>query len=230
MDTPCCLTAAASAASMPSAQCSLRDLSDHASTPRHVQGSPWEKCRTAIFTHRYFNFDKREPGFLIFIEGCEQRCYPKVHQNIHSGQTYLWISTLRGFSCQKLFLNQVIYLFNCAGRGGTQRSSCLQDLCRWISPLGAFFFLSLQTGVSGHHPLLRSCVLWHRMPEVKEWERGPRLVFLLCGEKKKGRKKEEHGSSSAQLWQDFTCMLCVAVAACACKDSLLGRHDLAAFL
>lgn len=70
MDTPCCLTAAASAASVPCARCSLRDLSDHASTPRYVQGSPWEKCRTAIFTHGSSNFDKRELDFFIFIEGC----------------------------------------------------------------------------------------------------------------------------------------------------------------
>lgn len=46
----------------------------------------------------------------------------------------------------------------------------------------------------------------------------PGLYFCSVG-RNEGRNKEEHGSSSAQLRQDFTCMLCVAVAACACKDS-----------
>lgn len=87
----------------------------HASTPRHVQGSPWEKCRTAIFTHRSFNFNKREPGFLFFMEGCKHECYPKVHQNIHSVQTCVWISKLWVLFCEKLPLSQAIYPFNCGG-------------------------------------------------------------------------------------------------------------------
>lgn len=149
-----------------------------------MQGSPWEKCRTAIFTHRSFNFDKRELGFLIFSEGCKQECYPKVHQNIHSVQTRVWLSKLWVLSCEKLFLSQAIICLAVQIRGYSKivpsaRPSLQMDICSG----SLFFFLSLQTRVSGHPLVPRSCALWHRMPEVTEWERGPRVVFVLCGEK-----------------------------------------------
>lgn len=100
MDTPCCLTAAASAASVPCAQSSLRDLSESRFHPQACAGlSLGETHNSNIYT-QVFYFDKREAGFLIFIEGCKHECYPKVHQNIHSVQTCAWISKLRVLSCE----------------------------------------------------------------------------------------------------------------------------------
>lgn len=60
---------------------------------------------------------------------------------------------------------------------------------------------------------------------------------FLCGgikggltRRNKERNKEERGSSSAQLWQGLTCARCMALAVCACRDLLFGRHDLVPFL
>lgn len=96
---------------------------------------------------------------------------------------HVWISKLWVLSCEKLLLSQATYLFNCGGNRVPKIVLSARAPLKIDMSSGRLFFFRLQAGVSGHHPASRSCVLRHRMPEVTEWERGPRAVFLLCGEK-----------------------------------------------
>lgn len=223
MDTPCCLTAAASAASVPCAQSSLRDLSESRFHPQACAGlSLGEMHNSNIYT-QVFYFDKREAGFLIFIEGCKHECYPKVHQNIHSVQTCVWIS-----NCGFLAVNQEMYLFNCAGQW-VPKACPLCKTSLQMSLLGAFYFSACRQELVAIILFQDPVFCGSGCQKSQSGKEAPGLYFCSVGRNKE-RNKEEHGSSSAQLWQDFTCVLCVAVAACACKDSRLGRHDLAPFL
>lgn len=113
---------------------------------------------------------------------------------------------------------------------GCRRLSRLQDLlCRRISPLGGFFPSACRQEIVAIILFRDPVFCGIGCQQSQSGKEAPGLYFCSVG-RNNGRNKEEHGRSWAQLWQDFTCILCVAVAACACKDSLLGRHDSAPFL
>ena len=155
-----------------------------------------------LFSHGSYHFNRRELFIPLLMDGCKQKCYPKVHWTACGVQKCMWFSKSYDLFCPstsaELYLSQVTELCNWGGNGVPSSVPCASASLQMETFSERLFIpsfwaaWSLGAAVGGCDPVLRSFVV--NRTWCRGWLSGTRpqsCISALWGGIKGRNKGEE---------------------------------------